>query len=147
MKTIAKITPLLFLIIATASCSTQQRCQRRLAFLEKNCPDVFTTATIRDTIIQQGWSHDTLLIMSRDTTQLDTIYVEKERTSVRIVRIHDTLHTTITTRPDTIYRERTVQVADQQSIKKSNAAKTLAVVALTLCAAILLLNFAIKKKK
>ena len=114
MKT--KVLFFIFLCLLLAGCSTQRRCERRLAFVERHCPDCFTTVTVRDTIIREGWKHDTAFIIGLDTIP-DTFYIEKEKVSVRIVRHTDTLFCTVENNPDTVYIE---QVVNVPQLPKSN---------------------------
>ncbi len=121
------------LSVIFAGCSVEQRCQRRLVFLENNCPDCFTTATVRDTIIREGWRHDTAFIIhSLTDTVADTFVLERERVSVRIIRTCDTLLVTADVLADTIYIER--QVAVPTHVKTVEKGRWLWRLLLVLCA-------------
>ncbi len=114
-------TKLLFFIflclLLLASCSTQRRCERRLAFVERHCPDCFktVTVTVRDTIFQEGWQVDTMFVIERDTIAdsivvCDTFLFEKEKVKVQLIVMKDTIFASITNNPDTIVRTQVVNV-------------------------------------
>ena len=114
-------TKVLFFIsllsLLLAGCSTQRRCERRLAFVERHCPDCFktVTVTVRDTIFQEGWQVDTLFVIERDTIAdsiivCDTFLFEKERVKVQLIVVNDTIFADIESKPDTIVNTQVVNV-------------------------------------
>lgn len=96
---------LIFLVsLLFAGCTLEQRCQRRLVFLQKNCPQCFDKLTIRDTLIKEGWIHDTTFIFSHDTIP-DTFNISKDNTEVQITHNGDSVRVVIKQKTDTVYLE------------------------------------------
>ena len=112
-----------------AGCSLERRCQRRLAFLQSNCPDCFTTARIHDTIVREGWVHDTTFVLTRDTTtgkdttkadttNRDSFTIQKQNTTVQIDRDGDSLRVRIEVKNDTLYLDKPVPVPKPVPVEK-----------------------------
>lgn len=133
----------LLLLCSLAGCSLEQRCNRRLAFLTKNCPQCFEPVTLRDTIITDAVRYDTSFVMRNDTVA-DTFVLEKERVRVQVVRLHDTLLVQAEVKADTIYIERESAVLHPpQTGAEKRGLVCLLLISLALC---FLLVWFIKKK-
>jgi len=105
MKTIRPINLLLLLIFILTSCSPQKRLSR----LVNHHPELKITDTlhIRDTIPIPMVQADTLLHID---SLFDTVTLKKDRLSVSILRLHDTLYLQGKCEADTIFIDRKIPV-------------------------------------
>jgi hypothetical protein len=133
----------LLLLCSLAGCSLEQRCNRRLAFLEKNCPQCFEPVTLRDTIITEAVRYDTSFVMRNDTVA-DTFVMEKERVKVQVVRLHETLLVQAEVKADTIYIERESAVLQHPRTGAEKCGKLCTLLISLVC--ILILIWFIKKE-
>jgi hypothetical protein len=93
------------LCIICTSCTPQKKLQR---LLDKH-PELTKkdTLTIRDTILVDHVSHDTVLSW---TNLYDTTYIEKDRLRIKVVRVNDSIYIKGECIGDTIYYEKIVPV-------------------------------------
>ena len=103
MKTITNI--LLILLVVFQACSPQKRLTRLL----EHHPEltVADTLKVRDTMVSPMITSDTIIDLRQMT---DTVFVEKERLSVKLFRQHDTLYVEGKCKADTIIRTLRVPV-------------------------------------
>ena len=103
MKTITNI--FLILLVVFQSCSPQKRLTRLL----EHHPELTVADTIklRDTMVSPMITSDTIIDLRQMT---DTVFVEKDRLSVKLFRQHDTLYVEGKCKADTIIRERLIPV-------------------------------------
>lgn len=108
------------LFVSLASCSMQRRCERRLAFVDEHCPDMFEEFVVVDTVIKEEWKADTTFVMSHDTV-VDTFLFEHENIAVKLIKIHDTLKVSVESKPDTIIKPMYVKVPEHVVESHHNA--------------------------
>ena len=110
MKAIPNI--FLILLVFFQACSPQ----KRLARLIKHHPEltVADTLKLRDTVISPLVTSDTMFNLQQMT---DTMFIEKERLSVKLFRQRDTLYVEGKCKPDTIIREVRIPVEKVKIVK------------------------------
>ena len=130
MKTI--IWFLLFCFLFFSACSPQ----RRLARLLEQHPEltVYDTVKFRDTVAIPAASADTLINLKQMT---DTVFIEKDRLSVKLFRQHDTLYVEGNCRADTIYRELRIPVEKIKLVKTTTKTSPLFKILLAVAAVII----------
>lgn len=84
-------------LLLLSSCN----CQRRMARLQKRCPQCFEKIMVSDTVAVPSTRIDTVFVATR---AVDTFYIEHNRAEMEIIKQVDTLYTTLHLKPDTIYR-------------------------------------------
>jgi hypothetical protein len=94
-----KLISIALLLVLMGGCSADWHVRRAL----KKNPLLLQKDTLRvnDTIVTESISHDTMLHFN---TLFDTIRIDKERLSVRIVRVNDSIYVRGECKSDTIYR-------------------------------------------
>lgn len=97
MKNILGICSVVMLILAISSCSPQKRLHRLLALH----PELTTKETIeiRDSILIPQTKIDTFV---QESILLDTVTIIKEKLSVQLHKIQDTIYLSASNDPDTI---------------------------------------------
>jgi hypothetical protein len=89
---------ILFILFLGSACTPQKRLNR----LIRNHPELLSKDTLHvtDTTITQKITADTVWISGIN----DTLYLEKDKLSVQIIRINDTIKVNATVLPDTIIK-------------------------------------------
>lgn len=84
-------------LLLLSSCN----CQRRMARLQKRCPQCFEKIMVSDTVATPSIRIDTVFVATR---AVDTFVLEHNRASLKVIKQVDTFYTTLHLKPDTIYR-------------------------------------------
>lgn len=84
-------------LLLLSSCN----CQRRMARLQKRCPQCFEKIMVSDTVATPSIRIDTVFVATR---AVDTFVLEHNRASLEVIKQVDTFYTTLHLKPDTIYR-------------------------------------------
>ena len=84
-------------LLLLSSCN----CQRRMARLQKRCPQCFEKIMVSDTVATPSIRIDTVFVATR---AVDTFVLEHNRASLDVIKQVDTFYTTLHLKPDTIYR-------------------------------------------
>lgn len=84
-------------LLLLSSCN----CQRRMARLQKRCPQCFEKIMVSDTVATPSILIDTVFVA---TSAVDTFVLEHNKASLKVIKQVDTFYTTLHLKPDTIYR-------------------------------------------
>ena len=128
-------------IVLLSACS----CEKRMAHLERHCPECFQKVTFSDTVATSSTRIDTIFV-TKNT--VDTFRIEHNRVELEIIKQVDTLYTTLHLKPDTIIRTLTLSVPTNPKPKASALDKeTIARLALWLVPFIIVTIIYITRKK
>lgn len=128
-------------IVLLSACS----CEKRMAHLERHCPECFQKVTFSDTVATPSQRIDTVFV-TKNT--VDTFRIEHNRVELEIIKQVDTLYTTLHLKPDTIIRTLTLSVPTNPKPKASALDKeTIARLALWLVPFIIVTIIYITRKK
>ncbi|MBO7201844.1 MAG: hypothetical protein J6V54_10695 [Bacteroidales bacterium] len=90
-----------FLSILTLLLLSSCSCHRRMARLQKRCPQCFEKIMISDTVATPSIRIDTVFVAK---STLDTFCIEHNRVELEVIKQVDTFYATLSLKPDTIYR-------------------------------------------
>ena len=128
-------------IVLLSACS----CEKRMAHLERRCPQCFEKVVLTDTVATPSTRIDTIFV-TKNT--VDTFRIEHNRVELEIIKQVDTLYTTLHLKPDTIIRTLTLSVPTDPKPKASALDKeTIARLALWLVPFIIVTIIYITRKK
>ena len=128
-------------IVLLSACS----CEKRMAHLERLCPQCFEKVVLTDTVATASTRIDTFFV-TKNT--VDTFRIEHNRVELEIIKQVDTLYTTLHLKPDTIIRTLTLSVPTDPKPKASALDKeTIARLALWLVPFIIVTIIYITRKK
>lgn len=128
-------------IVLLSACS----CEKRMAHLERRCPQCFEKVVLTDTVATASTRIDTIFV-TKNT--VDTFRIEHNRVELEIIKQVDTLYTTLHLKPDTIIRTLTLSVPTDPKPKASALDKeTIARLALWLVPFIIVTIIYITRKK
>lgn len=88
---------LILTLLLLSACS----CEKRMAHLERHCPECFNKITFSDTVATPSIRIDTVFV-AKNT--IDTFFIDNPRVELMIIKQVDTFYTTLHLKPDTIYR-------------------------------------------
>lgn len=103
---------LILTLLLLSACS----CEKRMAHLERHCPECFNKITFSDTVATPSIRIDTVFV-AKNT--VDTFFIDNPRVELMIIKQVDTFYTTLHLKPDTIIRAIEVSAPAEQHPKAS----------------------------